>query len=93
MVFNAVFNKYFSYIAAASAPIHAFLEFFLPVLRTILFPSHWLLFHITIDETTDSGERGMNPVEMTIINPRKESLAEPGIEPATFCYQVCNSTD
>ena len=39
---------------------------------TIFFPSHWLLSHITIVETTDSGERGMNPVAMTIINPRKE---------------------
>ena len=30
------------------------------------------LSHITIVETTDKGERGMNPVTMTIINPRKE---------------------
>ena len=37
-----------------------------------IFPSHWLLSHITIVETTDSGERGMNPVAMTVINPRKE---------------------
>ena len=43
-----------------------------PVLRTIFFPSHWLLFNITIVETTDSGERGMNPVTITIINPQKE---------------------
>ena len=28
MVFNAVFNSISVYIAAASAPIHAFLEFF-----------------------------------------------------------------
>ena len=28
--------------------------------------------HITIVETTDSGEGGMNPVAMTIINPRIE---------------------
>ena len=27
---------------------------------------------MTIVETTDSDERGMNPVAMTIINPRKE---------------------
>ena len=27
---------------------------------------------MTIVETTDSGDRGMNPVAMTIINPRKE---------------------
>ena len=56
----------------ASAPIQTFLEFFKPVLRTIFFQSHWLLSHITIVPTMDSSERGMNPVEMTIINPRKE---------------------
>ena len=56
----------------ASAPIHAFPEFLLPVPRTIFFPSHWLLSHITIVETTENGERGVNPVAMTIINPRKE---------------------
>ena len=42
------------------------------VLRTIFFPSHWLLSHLTIVETTDSGDRGMNPVTKTIINPWKE---------------------
>ena len=41
-------------------------------LKTVFFPSHWLLSQITIVETTDSGERGMNPVTMTVINPRKE---------------------
>ena len=53
---------------AASASIYAFLVFFKPVLRTMFFPSQWLLFHITIVETTDSGERGMNPIAKTIIN-------------------------
>ena len=33
---------------------------------------HWLLFTTTIVATKDSGERGMNPVAMTIINPWKE---------------------
>ena len=50
------FQQYFSYIAAASAPTYSFLEFFLLVLRTIFFSSHWLLSHITIVETTDNGE-------------------------------------
>ena len=77
MGFNACFNS-FSYIAAASAPIHAFLEFLLPVPHIIFFPSHLLLFHITIVETTDSGERGMNHVEMTIINPRDENWPSSG---------------
>ena len=62
----------------ASAPIHAFPEFFQPILHTIFFPSHWLLSQITIVETTRSGERGMNPVAMTIINPQKEYWANRG---------------
>ena len=33
---------------------------------------HWLLSHITTVETTDSDERGINPVAKTIIYPRKE---------------------
>ena len=48
---------------AANAPYHAFLKFF---------PGHWLLSHLTIVQTMDSGDRGMNPVTMTIINPQKE---------------------
>ena len=55
------------------APIHAFLEFFLPVLQTIFFSSHWLLSQISIVKTMDSGKRGMNPVATTIINPRTDS--------------------
>ena len=42
------------------------------VLHTIFFPSHGLLSHITIVELTDRGERGMNPVAMTIVNHLKE---------------------
>ena len=56
----------------ASAPIHAFPDFFYPVLCTIFFPSHWMFSHITIVKTTDIGERGTNPVAMTIINLLKE---------------------
>ena len=81
MVFSAVFNS----IAAASAPIRAFLVFFETVLRTIFFPSHWLLSHVTIGETTVNGERGMNPNTMTITNAPKKILTEPGIEQATSC--------
>ena len=64
--------QYFSYITAASVPIHTFLQFFNPVLRTILLPSHLLISHITIVEAMDSSERGMNPVAMAINSPRKE---------------------
>ena len=72
MVFNAVFQQYFIYIAAARALIHAFQEFFTPLLRTMFFPSHWLLSNITIVETTLSGEGRRYPVAITIINPRKK---------------------
>ena len=45
----------FIIMAEASASIRVFLKFFSPVLRKIglLFPSHWLLFHITIVKTMD----------------------------------------
>ena len=65
----------------AYAPIHDFCKFFSPVIHTIFFPSQWLPSHITIVETMDIGERGMNPVARTIINsdftrkqPREKSL-------------------
>ena len=64
---------------AASAPIHAFQEFLKPILRTIFFPSHWLLTHITIVETTDGGVKGMNPVAMTIINSTKKYWLSRGL--------------
>ena len=90
-----MFNDVFSYIAASSAPIHSFLEFFLPVLRTIFFQSYWLLSHIAIVETTDSGERGIDPVAMTIINPRKEywlsqgsNKRPPGLKSATLLTEL-----
>ena len=35
-------------------------------------PSHGLLSYITTAKTTDSSEREMNPVPMTVSNPRKE---------------------
>ena len=46
-------------------------------ISTLFFPSHWLLSHIIIVETIDSGERGMNPVT-SIINHRKEYWASRG---------------
>ena len=59
---------------AVSAPGHAFLEFFSPVLCTIFFPGHRLFPNMIIIETMDSVERGMNSVAMTIIDPLKEYL-------------------
>ena len=49
-VFIAIFNT-ISVILAARTPIYVFLESFLPIFHTILLPSHWLLFQITIIET------------------------------------------
>ena len=49
------------------------------VFHTIFFPSHWLLSHITVVETLDSGERGMNPFAKTIINPWKEYWPSHGL--------------
>ena len=54
-------------MAVASASIYVFLE--LPVPHTIFFPTHQLLSHITIVETTVSTNRRMNLVAVTIINP------------------------
>ena len=50
----------------ASTIIHAFLEFFTPVLHTIFFSSHRMLSHITIVKVMDSCKREMNPVQMTV---------------------------
>ena len=50
--------------------MHAVPDILLTVLRTIFFPSHWLLSHITIVETMDSGERGMNLVALSSIHER-----------------------
>ena len=63
------------------------------ILPKILFPSQWLLSHITIFETMDIGKRGMDHVAMTIINPRKEYWPSPGLEPETSCSQVLYSIE
>ena len=73
IVFNVVFN---SISVISRPPVHlsmlSWSSFFKPVLRTTFCQSQWLLSHITIVETTDCSKRGMNPVAMVIINPRKE---------------------
>ena len=73
MAFNAVFN------IISVVPIHTFLEFVLPELRKIFFPSHRLLSYMTISETMDSGERGTNPIVVTSISPQKEYWTSLGI--------------
>ena len=51
--------------------------------------NHWLLSNITTLKTTDSSERQMNLIVMTMIS--SQIVAELGIEPATSCSQVLNS--
>ena len=79
-------------MAAASAPICAFLEFFEPVLRTIFSTSHWLVSLMTVVETTENGERGMNPVASTIINPGKEYWPS-GDQTSNLLSQIHNATN
>ena len=57
----------------ATAPIHAFLKLFEPVLHTMFFTSHWLLSHITIVKIMNSSERGMNVVAINIIKSVKKT--------------------
>ena len=66
----------------------------LPVLNTLFFPSHWLLFYITVVKAMVSNERVMNPLTMTIIKPQKESaVAERGIKTTAPFSQVLYATD
>ena len=72
MVFNAVFN---SISVISRQPVHISMlsrSSFNQHSAQYCFQATGCFFQITIVETMDSGERGMNPVAMTIINPRKE---------------------
>ena len=72
ILFNAVFNNT-SVISRRPVTYSCFPGAFLTSTPHEYFPSHWLLSHATIVETTDSVERGMNPVKaVTVINPRRE---------------------
>ena len=73
MVFYTVFNS-ISVLSRRSVHLSmlSLRFYFCPVFRTIFIPSHWLLSNTSVVETMDSGERGMNPVAMIIINPMKE---------------------
>ena len=54
-----------------------------------IFSKRWLLSHMTIVETTDSSERGMNPVAMTV-----EILGKnKGRAGDRTCSQVRNAND
>ena len=72
-----------------TAPIHAFLEFLSSVLCTIFFSSHWLLSNISLIETMDSGERGINPVTINTMNPLKEYCPIRGLNQRPVVLQSC----
>ena len=58
-------------------------EWVKPVLHTIFFPRHWLPSYITVVETTDSSETGMNRIANDYHQSLERILAEPGIKPVT----------
>ena len=85
MVFNAAFNS-ISVIFRRSVQLSILSwSSFNQSLHTIFFPSHWLLSHITIVGTTDSGERGTESCRNDCHQSSQITLAEPGIEPTTSC--------
>ena len=76
-VFNALFNivaisTLFQLYCSCQGTYPCFPGVLFTSAHTVFFPCHWLLSHTTIVQTKDSGERGMNPITMTIINPRKK---------------------
>ena len=83
MLFNTV---YFSYIAAASAHIHAFLELFLPVSRRILFPNRRLFSDITITETMDNMGEFWTNVAMNVMNHRQDDRTSDLPFSSPLCY-------
>ena len=52
-------------------------------------PINWLLSHIIIVETMDSGGREMNSVAMTIINPQKEYWPSQGLNQQPPVLKSC----
>ena len=77
MMFNAVFN---SISVISRWPVHlSMLSWsFLTSTPHNIFSKPLAAFPQNYCRTTDSVERGMNPVAMTIINPRKEYWPSPG---------------
>ena len=84
------FQRYFSDIAGARAPTHAFLKFFWPVLHIVFFPSHWLLSNMTFAETA---VRETWILSLWLTSIFRKNLAVSGIEPATFCSRVLYATN
>ena len=73
MVFNAISTVFKLYLGG-QCTYPCFPGVLLASTPHNILPSHWLLSHITIVDTMDGGERGMNPVVMnkSNINPWKK---------------------
>ena len=75
MTFNAVFNNIS--VSISRRPEHLSMLFLIYYNQySIFFRSHWLLSDKIIDETIDNDEKGINPIETTIINPKALTLSK-----------------
>ena len=84
MVFEAI-SILFRLYCVAQCTFPYFVGVYLPELRTIFFPSHWLLSRMTlIVETMGPGERS-DACRNWNDKCSERILAEPGIEPAISC--------
>ena len=85
------FQQYFNFIAAVSASINAFLEFFLPVLHTKFFLSHWLNSHITIDERWERNESVYHQYSERILAERGSNQWPPVLKSCTLRIELWGS--
>ena len=91
------FSKVFQLYHSGQCTYLCFPGVILTVFCTIFFPSLLLLSHITIVETKNKRERGMNPVTMTFINPQKEywpsrgSNQQPVLKPTVLPTELWGS--
>ena len=85
--FHTIFTCYFSYITAATAPIHAVLEFFWPILSTIVFQSHWLLSHRTkLSNNEQQWERNDSCHNDYYHQSSKRTLPEPEVQTTNLLF-------
>ena len=87
MVFNTVFNSYFSYIVVASAPVYAFLEFFLPVFSHNILSKLLASFPHNHHETNGQWSRRNESCCNNYMYHQAwdKILVEPVIKPVTSC--------
>ena len=83
MLLNTI-SMLFQLIMVASAPIHAFLEFFLPVLCGVLHGSVVNCMTLILEEWFYHSDYHQS---------LERIMTKPGIEPVTSCSQVLDITD